>query len=231
VPASQGRVLVIEDDADIAHVIEHNLSREGFEVLSSADGENGLALAKTSEPDVVVLDIMLPGLDGVELCRLLKLDPATRSIRIAMVSARGEETDVVLGLGVGADDYIPKPFSPRELVARVKALMRRGPLHDARTQPARVAHDCLVIDMERHDAFVDGRRVAFRATEFRLLYFLASHPGQVFSRDRLLSEAVAESAFVVDRNIDVHVASIRKKLGAARGLIETVRGVGYRMRG
>jgi len=231
VPASQGRVLVIEDDADLAHVIEHNLSREGFEVLSSADGENGLALAKTSEPDVVVLDIMLPGVDGVELCRLLKLDPATRSIRIAMVSARGEETDVVLGLGVGADDYIPKPFSPRELVARVKALMRRGPLHAARTQPARAAHDCLVIDIERHDAFVDGRRVAFRATEFRLLYFLASHPGQVFSRDRLLSEAVTESAFVVDRNIDVHVASIRKKLGAARGLIETVRGVGYRMRG
>ncbi|MFN0149741.1 MAG: response regulator [bacterium] len=228
---SQGRVLVIEDDEDIAQVIEHNLSREGFEVLSSADGENGLALAKSSEPDVVLLDIMLPGLDGMELCRLLKLDPATRSIRIAMVSARGEETDVVLGLGVGADDYIPKPFSPRELVARVKALMRRGPLHGAQTRPVRVVHENLIVDIERHEAFIDGRRVALRATEFRLLYFLVSHPGQVFSRDRLLSEAVAESAFVIDRNVDVHVASIRKKLGEARELIETVRGVGYRMHG
>lgn len=227
---SRPKIFVIEDEPDILEVIEFNLVREGYRVLSSRDGEAGLEVIGRENPDLVLLDLMLPGLDGIEICRRLKTDPITRPIPIVMVTAKGEESDVVLGLGVGADDYICKPFSPRELLARVQAVLRRGPLREPTSKGDRVEVDGLVIDAGRHQVKVDGQTVAFTATELRLLHFLASHPGRVFTRDHLLTRVIGHDAMVVDRNIDVHVRAIRKKIGAHRELIETIRGVGYRFR-
>ena len=223
-------VFVIEDEPDILEVIEYNLAREGFDVKTAADGEAGLHAVRRQPPDLVLLDLMLPGLDGIEICRRLKAEPETRGIPVVMVTAKGEESEIVLGLGIGADDYITKPFSPKELVARVKAVLRRGPMKEERAKKERITRDGVVIDAGRHDVRVDGESVPFTATELRLLHFLASYPGRVFTRDHLLSRVIGESAVVIDRNIDVHVRAIRKKLGGHRDLIETIRGVGYRFR-
>jgi two-component system phosphate regulon response regulator PhoB len=223
------KVAVIEDEVDILEVLRHNLSREGYKVLTSRDGEEGLALVRKEAPEIVLLDLMLPGLDGIEVCRRLKQDPVTRPIPVIMVTAKGEEADIVLGLGVGADDYITKPFSPRELVARVKAVLRRGPFREE-ASGERVVRGGVVVDSGRHEVLVDGKAVEFTATEMRLLYLLASHPGRVFTRDQLLSRTIGEGAIVTDRNIDVHVLSVRRKIGKYRDFIETVRGVGYRFR-
>lgn len=223
-------ILVVEDEEDILEVVRYNLSREGYRVTGVRDGEEGLARIRRDNPSLVVLDLMLPGLDGLTICRHLKDDPVTRAIPIVMVTAKGEESDVVLGLGLGADDYIVKPFSPRELVARVKAVLRRGPVVPDRATGERVERGALVVDIGRHEARVDGESVSLTATEMRLLHFLAAHPGRVFTRDHLLSRVIGEHAVVVDRNIDVHIGSIRKKLGEQRDLIETIRGVGYRFR-
>jgi len=221
-------IVVVEDESDILDVLEYNLAREGYRVRAFRDGEQGLDGVRRANPDLVLLDLMLPVLDGVEVCRRLKQDPITRSIPVIMLTAKGEESDVVLGLGVGADDYMTKPFSPKELLARVKAVLRRGPLKEERGKGDRVVYGGLVIDTSRHEVLVDGERVDCTATEMRLLHFLASHPGRVFSRDHLLSRVIGEDAVVLDRNIDVHVGSLRKKLGEYRNWIETVRGVGYR---
>jgi phosphate regulon transcriptional regulator PhoB len=223
------KIIVIEDEADILEVIQYNLTREGYQVLTSKDGEEGLAQVRQEAPDLVLLDLMLPGLDGIEVCKQLKQNPVTRSIPIIMVTAKGEESDIVLGLGVGADDYITKPFSPKELVARVKAVLRRGPLKGERGGERIVCGD-VVIDAARHEVLVDGQPLVFTPTELRLLHFLASQPGRVFTRDQLLSRVIGEDAIVVDRNIDVHIRAIRKKIGEHRDLIETIRGVGYRFR-
>ena len=223
-------ILVIEDDADIRELIEYNLGRDGYRVQSTADGEEGLDKARAKAPDLVVLDLMLPGIDGVELCRQLKRDPVTRNIPIVMVTAKSEETDVVLGLGVGADDYITKPFSPRTLLARVEAVLRRGPLKEEQGVGDRLVREEFTIDARRHEVTIDSERVEFTPTEFRLLHFLASHPGRVFARAELLSRVVGDVAIVLDRNIDVHIRSVRQKLGRHRELIETVRSVGYRFR-
>jgi DNA-binding response OmpR family regulator len=224
------KVLAIEDEADILEVIDYNLSRAGYRVLKARDGEEGLKLARRESPDIVLVDLMLPGVDGIEICRQLKRDPVTRLIPIMIVTAKSEEVDVVLGLGVGADDYVTKPFSPRELVARVEAMLRRGPLKSEAGQGERVVRGDLVIDLSRHEVVLQGKPVNFTRTELRLLHFLASHPGRVFDRNHLLSRVIGEAAIVTDRNIDVHVRAIRGKLGQARDLIETVRGVGYRFR-
>jgi DNA-binding response OmpR family regulator len=181
-------------------------------------------------PDIVLLDLMLPKLDGIEVCRSLKNDPLTRSIPIIMVTAKGEESDIVLGLGVGADDYVTKPFSPRELLARVKAVLRRGPYKDERGSGERIVRGGVTVDSSRHEVLVDGAPIEFTATEFRLLHTLASHPGRVFTRDHLISRVIGEDAVVMDRNIDVHIRSVRKKLAEHRELVETIRGVGYRFR-
>lgn len=222
------KVMIIEDEADILEVIRYNLSREGYNVLCSRDGDEGYRMVKAEVPDLLVLDLMLPGQDGIEICRLLKQDPATRSMPIIMVTAKGEESDIVLGLGVGADDYLTKPFSPKELLARIRAVLRRGQLKESQGEARRIETNGVVIDVDRHDVTVDGVKVAFTATELRLLHFLASHPGRVFARDHLLSRVVGDNVYLIDRNIDVHVRAIRKKLGHRRNLIETVRGVGYR---
>jgi two-component system alkaline phosphatase synthesis response regulator PhoP len=227
---SPTKIIVIEDETDILEVISYNLSREGFKVITATDGKDGLRKIIDQSPDLVILDLMLPGVDGIDLCRRIKADPLTRRIPVVMVTAKGEESDVVLGLGVGADDYISKPFSPKELIARVKAVLRRGPLRDDLAPGERISSGGVTVDAVRHEVRIGGRPIDFTATEFRLLHFLASHPGRAFTRDQLLSRVIGEGAQVLDRNIDVHVRAVRKKLGERQDLIETIRGVGYRFR-
>lgn len=222
------KILVIEDEPDIGEIIQYNLSREGYWVSVIADGDEAFDRVLAESPDLVLLDLMLPGSDGLDLCRRFKQDPVTRAVPVIMVTAKGEESDVILGLGVGADDYVKKPFSPKELVARVRAVLRRGQLRVDSTGRERIVRNGVTVDAVRHQVIVDGADVPFTATEFRLLHFLAAHPGRTFTRDQLLSRVIGESAAVTDRNIDVHVRVLRKKLGDHRDLIETVRGVGYR---
>ena len=224
------KILIVEDEVDILEVIEYNLSREGFRVLSSREGDEGVRIARSDAPDLVLLDLMLPGLDGLEVCRRLKADPVTSDIPIIMVTAKGEESDVVLGLGIGADDYVTKPFGPKELVARVKAVIRRRPMASKSGTEERIVLGDLVIDVSRHEVLVDSQPVALTPTELRLLHLLATQPGRVFTRDQLLSRVIGDGAFVIGRNIDVHIRGIRSKLGGHRDMIETVRGVGYRLR-
>ncbi len=222
------KIAVIEDEVDILEVINYNLSKEGFDVCSALDGEEGLALIKKEVPDLVLLDLMLPGLDGIEICRKLKTDYSTRSIPIIMVTAKGEESDIVLGLGMGADDYMVKPFRPRELIARIRSVLRRGDFIEE--GEGLVSIDELVIDINRHEVKLEGKKIVLTAMEFKLLHFLASHPGQVFTRENLLNHVSSDDTFIIDRNIDVHIRSIRKKLNKHRELIETIHRVGYRFR-
>jgi len=222
------KIVVIEDEVDILEVINYNLSKEGFDVCSALDGEEGLALIKKEVPDLVLLDLMLPGLDGIEICRKLKTDYSTRSIPIIMVTAKGEESDIVLGLGMGADDYMVKPFRPRELMARIRSVLRRGDFIEE--GEGLVSIDELVIDINRHEVKLEGKKIVLTAMEFKLLHFLASHPGQVFTRENLLNHVSTDDTFIIDRNIDVHIRSIRKKLNKHRELIETIHRVGYRFR-
>ena len=224
----KSKIVVIEDEVDILEVINYNLSKEGFDVCSALDGEEGLALIKKEVPDLVLLDLMLPGLDGIEICRKLKTDYSTRSIPIIMVTAKGEESDIVLGLGMGADDYMVKPFRPRELMARIRSVLRRGDFIEE--GQGLVSIDELVIDINRHEVKLEGKKIVLTAMEFKLLHFLASHPGQVFTRENLLNHVSSDDTFIIDRNIDVHIRSIRKKLNKHRELIETIHRVGYRFR-
>jgi len=227
IAVAKPKILVIEDEPDILEVIQYNLEREGHKVVVCRNGEQGLSRIRTDNPDLVILDLMLPGMDGVEVCRQVKSDPVTRSIPLIMVTAKSEESDIVLGLGIGADDYITKPFSPRELVARVKVVLRRGPLRE-QSSGERVVRGSLAIDLGRHEARVHDQVLNLTPTEMRLLHFLASHPGRVFPRAHLLSRVIGEDAIVTDRNIDVHVRALRQKLGEHANILETVRGVGYR---
>ena len=222
------KIVAIEDEVDILEVINYNLSKEGFDVCSALDGEEGLALIKKEVPDLVLLDLMLPGLDGIEICRKLKTDYSTRSIPIIMVTAKGEESDIVLGLGMGADDYMVKPFRPRELMARIRSVLRRGDFIEE--GEGLISIDELAIDINRHEVKLEGKKIVLTAMEFKLLHFLASHPGQVFTRENLLNHVSSDDTFIIDRNIDVHIRSIRKKLNKHRELIETIHRVGYRFR-
>ena len=221
-------LLVVEDDPDIVELLRYNLEREGFRVLLAADGERGLADAQRLQPDLVVLDLMLPGLDGLEVCRRLRASEATRSTPVLMLTAKGEESDVVIGLEMGADDYLTKPFSPRECLARVRALLRRAQRGGEDPGRTRVERHGVVLDTTRHEVLSHGEVVALTRAEFRLLWTLVQRPGRVYSRDELVNEITAGEAFIVDRNVDVHVSAIRKKLGSAGKMIATVRGVGYK---
>ena len=223
----KSKILIIEDEPDIAETITYNLQREGYKTLSCRDGEAGLSRVRTDNPDLVILDLMLPGMDGLEVCRQVKSDPVTRSTPIIMLTAKSEEPDVLLGLEIGADDYIAKPFSTRELIARIKVVLRRGQ-RDENDTPDRVVRGALTVDLTRYEAKIDDQPITLTPTEMRLLHFLASHAGRAFSRAQLLSRVIAEDAFVTDRNIDVHVRALRQKLNEHSALIETVRGVGYR---
>ena len=225
----KAKIVIVEDEADILKVIEYNLLKEGFEVYSALDGEEGLALIQKIMPELVLLDLMIPGIDGLEICRRLKGEAKTSFISIIMVTAKGEESDIVLGLGLGADDYVTKPFRPRELTARVKSVLRRGKLKEDQTQEV-ITFEDLVIDYRRHEVRLKNKKVTFTAIEFKLLYFLASQPGIVFTREQLLNKVSPDDTFIIDRNIDVHILSIRKKLEKHRDLIETIHRVGYRFR-
>jgi two-component system phosphate regulon response regulator PhoB len=223
----RSKIVVIEDEPDIVEVMCYNLQREGYQVSSTTRGDEGLELVRNQSPSLVILDLMLPGMDGLSVCQQIKSDPLTRSTPIIIVSAKGEESDVVIGLGLGADDYIAKPFSPREMLARVKAVLRRGPLQEEQQKDRIVARD-LVIDPGRHEVRAAGELVKLTATEFKLLHQLASQPGRAYTREQLLNRVVGEGVVVVDRNIDVHIRSVRKKLGDLGEMIQTIRGVGYR---
>ncbi len=222
------KIVVVEDEENILEVIAYNLTREGYKVLRATDGEQGLQLIRRERPDLVLLDLMLPGMDGIEVCQRLRSDQLLSDILVIMVTAKSEETDVVLGLGVGADDYIAKPFSPRELVARVRAVLRRGPRQDRDAAGARLVFEHLVIDAARHEVLLEGQPVELTPAEFRLLRHLATSPGRVYTREELLQVIGGDETLILERNIDAHVKMVRRKLGAHRGLIETIRGVGYR---
>jgi len=220
-------ILVVEDDPDIVELLEYSLEREGYTVLAASDGEKGLSEARRRKPALVLLDLMLPGLDGLSICRALKEDGATKDIPVMMLTAKGEESDVVVGLEFGADDYVRKPFSPRELIARIRAVMRRS--QPAPAVRSRIELGSVTLDKERHEVSVDDVPVTFTRSEFRLLWRLAKHPGRVYSRDELVESLTDGEAVILDRNIDVHVSSIRKKLGEHGGIVVTVRGVGYKV--
>lgn len=223
---SKTKVLVIEDDTDLRELIEYNLGVAGFQTLSAEDGELGLSLALRELPNVIVLDIMLPGMDGLTVCRKIREHEASSKIPIVMLTAKSEESDIVIGLELGADDYMTKPFSPKELVARIKAVLRRG--HAPSERPKQMQSGPLSIDLERHETRLDGQEVKLTLAEFNLLKMLVSRPGRVFTREQLIESVSGQETFVIDRNIDVHVRALRKKLGDHRELIQTIRGVGYK---
>ncbi len=219
-------VLTIDDEKDLIELVRYNLEKEGFRVRGALDGETGLAMALQEKPDVVLVDLMLPGIDGLEVCRRLRADSRTAGIPLIMLTAKSGESDRVVGLELGADDYVTKPFSARELTARIRALLRRSEsLHEP---PAILRRGDLAIDIERRAVSCGDRVIELTATEFRLLYFLASHPGRVYSRGELIDNVLGRDVEVLDRTVDVHILALRKKLGQYGELVETVRGFGYR---
>lgn len=224
---SKGKILIVEDDRDIAGMVEYNLREEGYEVLSAFNGEDGVKLAKEESPDLIILDIMLPIIDGFEVCRILKKEHVTTDIPVIILSAKSQETDKVVGLELGADDYITKPFSPRELIARIRAILRRG---RALYPSSSIERGDIFIDSSKHKVTVREKDVLLTFTEFKLLEFLAQRPGTVFSRDQILDGVIGDDALVCDRTVDAHVKSLRQKLGKAKDYIETVRGAGYRFK-
>lgn len=231
------RILVVDDEKNIVELIKFNLEREGFKVIAAYDGLEAVKEAQSKMPDLIILDVMLPRMDGLEVCRQLNHNSATRNIPIIMLSAKGDELDKILGLEIGADDYVTKPFSPRELVARVKARLRRiqsGPGKNSReARGSRIVRGRLIIDQERFEVLVDGERQDLTPKEFELLRFIASEPGKVFSRDHLLEKIWGYDFAGDSRTVDVHIRHLRQKLEKYNGMdqyIETVRGVGYRFR-
>ena len=224
---NRNKIVIIEDEPDIVEVLTYNLKREGFNVVSVERGDEGLNAVRNQSPNLVILDLMLPGIDGLSLCQQMKSDPLIKEIPIIIISAKGEESDVVIGLELGADDYLPKPFSPRELLARVKAVLRRGPINEEPNKK-RISIEDLVVDAVRHEVRLKGALINLTATEFKLLLQLAAQPGRAYTREQLLNRIVGRGVVVIDRNIDVHIRSLRKKLGHSGQLIQTIRGVGYR---
>lgn len=223
-------ILVIDDEEDILELLRYNLAKQGYQVSLSTSGEQGLAQARQLLPELIVLDLMLPGIDGLDVCKALKLEPATRQIPIIMITAKGDEADIVTGLELGAEDYIVKPFSPRVVTARVKNVLRRkrGTASDSESV---LRIEDLVIDSARHEVTLGGTMLELTSTEFKLLRFLASQRGFVFTRDQIVDRVHGEDYPVTDRSVDVQIVGLRRKLGAFGALIETVRGVGYRFKG
>jgi two-component system alkaline phosphatase synthesis response regulator PhoP len=221
-------ILIIEDEDDIAELVKYNLVREGYQVNVSRSGEQGLREALSKPPDAVILDLMLPGINGLEICKSLRSNEKTKNIPIIMLTAKSEEADIVTGLEVGADDYITKPFSPRILLARLRAVLRRQD-EDVDDQVAIKIHN-LIIDPGRHQVRLGKENITLTGTEFKLLHALASRPGWVFNRDQLVDLIRGAEVVITDRTIDVHIAGLRKKLGEAGQYIETIRGVGYRFK-
>ena len=221
-------VLIVEDEEDIAELLEYNLQRHGYLPSSVSTGEDGLNQSRETHPDLILLDLMLPGLSGLEVCRRLKGDPATEKIPVIMLTAKGEEEDIIAGFDAGADDYVTKPFRPKVLLARVKAVLRRGAARKVRDEDVLEMGD-LNIHPGRHQVTAAGKQIDLTRTEFRILHFLASRPGWVFTRGQIVSSVHGDDYPVTGRSVDVQVAALRRKLGEAGNLIRTVRGIGYKM--
>ena len=222
------KILVIEDDRSLAEVLSYNLKQAGYEVLVATDGQDGLLQAQIKSPDIVVLDLMLPVIDGLDVCRRLRADVSTKDLLVVMVTAKAEESDELIGFSLGADDYVTKPFSVKVLLERIKALRRRrqteGVTDEATTRLG------ISVDRRRHQALAEGKPLQLTRSEFRLLDTLIRQPGRVFHRAELIDAALGEDTMVMERTIDVHIRALRRKLGEHADVIETVRGVGYRFR-
>lgn len=225
---SKPRILVVDDEPPIVEPLKYNLEKEGFEVTTASDGREALQKCQSHAPDVVILDLMLPVVDGLSVCRQLRGNPRTQDIRILMLTAKGEEMDEIVGFNMGADDYVAKPFRVRPLIERVKALLRR-PLAADEPHDVIEAHG-IHIDRVRHEVRVDGRELELTPTEFKLLWTLLNQPGRTFSRNELLDCSRGEDANSMERTIDVHIRALRKKLEDRADIVDTVRGVGYRFR-
>jgi two-component system, OmpR family, phosphate regulon response regulator PhoB len=222
----QPTILLIEDEQSIADVIIYNLQKEGFNVYWEREGRSGLQRAQSLLPDLVILDLMLPGIDGLQICRLLKADPKTKIVPVMMLTARGAETDEIVGFNMGADDYVTKPFRVQPLIHRIKALLRRA--ETAEVGKTILSLHGVEIDRTNHSVKFNGMELEMTPTEFRMLWTMMSQPGRPFSRNELMETSRGEDANSLERTIDVHVRALRKKLGDTPDLIETVRGVGYR---
>jgi two-component system phosphate regulon response regulator PhoB len=221
-------ILIVEDEHDVVDLLSLNLRKAGGFIVSTArDGAIGLTKARAEKPAFIVLDLMLPKMPGLEVCKLLKTDPATRHIPIMMLTAKAEEIDRIVGLEFGADDYVTKPFSPREVVLRIRAILRRG---DGQQEDERLTAGAITIDPARHEVSVGGKRVSLTSIEFKLLRTLMQRRGRVQARDRLLNEVWGYESVIDTRTVDTHVRRLREKLGKAGDIIETVRGFGYRLR-
>ncbi|MFP4483747.1 MAG: response regulator transcription factor [Spirochaetota bacterium] len=224
------RVLVVDDEKDIRELIQYNLNKEGYLVHSVATGEEAMEAVQTQPPDAVVLDLMLPGLDGLEVCKRLKQNPETSATPVIMLTAKSEDSDIVTGLELGADDYVTKPFSPKVLIARLRAVLRRAAEGaEAGAEETRITVHDITVDVSRHEVFIDGREVNLSATEFSILEFLARNPGWVFSRNKIIDSVKGKDYPVTERSVDVQILGLRKKLGEHGHYIQTVRGVGYRL--
>jgi two-component system phosphate regulon response regulator PhoB len=224
------KIWVVEDEEDLLALIHYNLMKEGYDVRGFTSGEELFPALAPEQPDLILLDIMLPGIDGLKICKRLKTDPKTTLIPVIMLTAKSEEGDIVIGLNLGADDYIPKPFSPKVLMARVRSVLRRHG-NTSGAQEEVITLGDMVIDPNRHEVLLAGQPLPLTATEFRILNFLARKPGWVFSRDQIIN-AIHDSDFAVtDRTVDVQIVALRKKLGARQTCIQTVRGIGYKFQG
>ncbi len=226
---SRYTILVVDDEEDILELLEYNLAKEGFRVVRAASGEAALDTARKRLPDLIVLDLMLPGVGGLEVCKILKREEKTAGIPIVMLTAKGEEADIVLGLELGADDYVTKPFSPRVLAARIRNVLRRKS-EIATAGEARLKIHEIEIDPGRHEVIVAGNPVELTFSEFRILHFLAKRPGWVFTRYQIVEAVRGDDYAVTDRSVDVQIVGIRKKLGKFGNYIDTVRGIGYRFK-
>lgn len=222
-------ILIVDDERDITELIRYNLEKENFNTITVASGEDALVEARKSLPALIILDLMLPGVDGLEVCKKLSQDEVTHHIPILMLTAKSEDSDIILGLEMGADDYVTKPFSPKILIARVRALLRRNKEKQSRKKEAVIRVHGLTIDTTRHEVLCEGQPLALSVSEFSILEFLARNPGWVFSRNQIIGAVKGEDYPVTERSVDVQILGLRKKLGPKGVFIETVRGIGYRM--
>lgn len=226
---SKPKILVVEDDRSLAGILDYNLARAGFDVFCAADGQDGLNQARLKLPDLVVLDVMIPVFDGLEVCRRLRAIPETRELPVIMLTAKSEETDQLVGFSVGADDYVVKPFSVKILLERIKSLLRRRSQNESGGSDV-VSQSGVTIDRVKHRVAFEGRPVDLTPSEFRLLDTMIRQPGRAFDRGELIDAALGADTLVLERTIDVHIRSLRKKMGESNKLIQTVRGIGYRFR-
>ncbi len=221
------RILIVEDDLDIVEMVSYNLKKEGYRTSFVTNGRKAVDLIKKEQPDLIILDLMLPEIDGLEICRILKSQENTSTVPIIMLTAKSQEADKVIGLEIGADDYLPKPFSPRELMARIKAVLRR---YSIASSNKRIIVNNISLDILKHKVTAFNRNISLTPTEFKLLEMMIKQPGVVLSRDKILNVVFGYNADIYDRTIDTHMKSLRKKLGKSRNQIETIRGIGYRFK-